>query len=106
MKTIDVGRQCTEATSSVLSRRQVLVGAASAALVAAAPAALGVSGKAATTKRPEFSAEGLSPECPIRRYMAASVCLQDGRILVTGGFSRPATADSQPLAMNSAVILD
>jgi hypothetical protein len=38
--------------------------------------------------------------------MAASVCLQDGRILITGGFNRPATDNSMPTPLNSAVILD
>jgi hypothetical protein len=106
MEIIDDSKKWNEGTSDVLSRRQILVGAASAALAAAAPSALAVSTKAAKHKRREFAGESLSPEHPIRRYMAASVCLQDGRILVTGGFNRPATEDSQPLAMDSAMILD
>src|SRR5580700_555037 len=94
----------TEELIGPLSRRQILIGAASAALVAAVPPALAGTKKAAKRKAP--ASEAVATQAPVRRYMSASTCLLDGRILITGGFNRPATAEGQPLALSSAVILD
>jgi hypothetical protein len=98
--------KCIQETSNPVSRRQVLIGAASAALVATVPSALAVTKSSAKHTSIALTSESLPSDFPVRRYMAASVCLEDGRILITGGYNRPSTDESQPMALNSAMILD
>lgn len=84
-----------------LSRRDVLVGAAATAMVAAAGPVFAGIGRPASR-----AAAGDMPALPGRRYMAASVMLSDGRILISGGYDRPWTNGVAPLAMNSVIIFD
>lgn len=85
-----------------ITRRQVLAGAAIAALAAGSPSVLAAS-------RPRQVRRSGSPvpvTGPGPRYMAASATLGDGRILVTGGYSRPWNAASTPTPSSSAMIFD
>jgi hypothetical protein len=79
----------------------VLVGAAAAAVAASAKAVAAAPAlqRYGSAKTPETSA-------PVRRYMAASAVLGDGRILIAGGYDRPWTGGDSPLALSSAVIFD
>jgi hypothetical protein len=85
-----------------LSRREVLAGAATVALAAGASRVLG---SPAPRKQRGTSTSKVLTNSPLRRYMAASVMLTDGRILVTGGYDQPATG-STPRALNSTMIFD
>lgn len=85
-----------------LSRREVLAGAAIAALAASIPAAIAApAGKVRRARR-----GSTTMNAPPRRYMAAAAALGDGRILVTGGYDRPVKGDIPPFALNSALIYD
>jgi hypothetical protein len=85
-----------------LTRREVLAGAATAALVASAPAIL-----AAPMKKPKPASRGpVRINAQLRRYMAASVTLSDGRILITGGYDRPWDGKTALMPLRSAVIYD
>lgn len=83
-----------------LSRRQLLVGTAFAAVggvsVARSLAAPPQGGARAARSRSQVT----SP-----RFMGAAAVLPDGRILVTGGYDRP-WKDIRPSALNSAQIFD
>jgi hypothetical protein len=92
----------TRAPSGTLSRREVLAGAALAALAVSAPAAL-----AAPVAQPRRKKNQPSrTAAPVRRYMAAAAVLGDGRVLVTGGYDRPWDADASPSPLRSAMIYD
>jgi N-acetylneuraminic acid mutarotase len=85
-----------------LSRREVLAGAAIAALAASTPLAL-----AAPARKGKQGFTALTPsQGPPRRYMAAAAALGDGRILVTGGYDRPWKDGVTSGALNSAMIYD
>ena len=84
-----------------VSRRQVLVGAAAAALLAATPAALAKDRKPIAPRSP-----GRPQSSAIRRTMAASAVLPDGRVLITGGYARTGQAKGRPTALSSAAIYD
>ncbi|AIE87906.1 Kelch repeat-containing protein [Fimbriimonas ginsengisoli] len=85
-----------------LSRRDILVGAAATTLIATAP------GAAAAYRRKGSLAPPPAPmaNAPLRRYMAASAMLGDGRVLITGGYDRPWSDSGPPSALSSAMILD
>ena len=92
----------TRAPSGTLSRREVLAGAALAALAVSAPAAL-----AAPVAQPRRKNNQPSRTAgPVRRYMAAAAVLGDGRVLVTGGYDRPWDGDTPPSPLRSAMIYD
>jgi len=90
-----------EAAGDGLSRRQVLRGAAVAALAAGMPAALSAQ-QGKTGSRPMPAA--LQTSTPLRRTMAAAAVLGDGRVLVTGGYG--ANSPDSARALNSAMIFD
>lgn len=82
-----------------LSRREVLIGAAATAIVAAA--------KTAGAKAPvQRAARATANQAPVVRYMAAAAVLGDGRILITGGYDRPIGPGDTPNALASTVIYD
>ncbi len=85
-----------------LSRREVLAGAAAAALV------VGTKSVSAMPAFQRFGAQAktAATKAPVMRYMAAAATLGDGRILITGGYDRPWTDESTPTALQSAVIFD
>lgn len=87
-----------------LTRRQVLAGAAGAALAAGIPLARA----AETSHQVRAEKRRLEPtDQKLRRYMAASAALPDGRILVTGGYDRPWNgSDKPPTPLRSAMIYD
>lgn len=85
-----------------ISRRQLLAGAASAALVAGSPFVLAGGVRSA----PKRIARAPGTSQPSRRYMAATVALPDGRVLVTGGYDRPWDGGKAPRALSSAAIYD
>lgn len=85
-----------------LSRRDVLAGAATVALAAGAASAFGIP-RASPRKQAGSRSKVVTP---LRRYMAASTPLGDGRILVTGGYDRPWTDSAQPVPLRSALVLD
>jgi hypothetical protein len=84
-----------------LSRREVLVGAAAAALVAGAKSVVASPGQ-----RRIAGQAGSRSQMPVIRYMAASAVLGDGRILITGGYDRPWGRNETVQPMSSAVIYD
>ena len=92
--------------SSPISRRQIIIGAATVAIAASVPTAFSATSK--LVKRPPIalSPDSGSGDFPIMRYMLASVCMADGRLMVTGGYNCPPTDGSMPIPMNSAVIVD
>lgn len=88
-------------TGSTMSRRQILAGAAVAALAASARPIL------AQPKQRSIKGDRPSPtKSPLRRYMAASALLPDGRIVVTGGYDRPWANGVVPPALNTVAIYD
>lgn len=87
---------------SSLSRRDVLIGAASVTLVASAPTALAARVRPTQNRRQKQA----QLAGPVRRYMAGSAALPDGRIVVTGGYDRPFVDGNTPRALNSVVIYD
>jgi N-acetylneuraminic acid mutarotase len=86
---------------SGLTRREVMVGAAVAALAVQVPLA-----KAATSRGSGQGARAVPTSSPIRRYMAAAATLGDGRLLITGGYDRPFDEKTSPKALNTAMIYD
>ncbi len=84
-----------------LSRRQILKGAAVVALAASAPAILATPPRQQVRRRME-----LAPTSPARVYMAAATLLHDGRVLVTGGYDRPATDELGARPLSSALIFN
>ena len=87
--------------SKGLSRRELLVGAATAALVAGATSALGKAPGVLGKKNVQGSAQS-----PILRYMAASAVMGDGRILLTGGYTKPYKSGETPVPVNTAAIFN
>jgi hypothetical protein len=90
-----------EANGGGLTRRQIIVGAAAAALATR----VSIAGAAQSKQLRSLSRVGTG-RTPMRRYMAAAAALGDGRVLVTGGYDRPLSATSTPSAVNTAVIYD
>ncbi len=84
-----------------VSRRDLLAGAAAVAVAVASPVVL-----AAPVAKRAKGQEASPTGTPLRRYMAASAVLGDGRILVTGGYDRPLAENATPSPLNSAMILD
>lgn len=99
---IDRVSSARDPSALVPSRREVLAGAAAVALAAGAPKVFASSGKGRRKARRDSVGATIS----LRRYMAASAMLPDGKILVTGGYDRAWTSKSSPRPLNSAVILD
>lgn len=93
-------------TNSALSRRQILLGAATAALAVSVPAVMASTGTPSRRKPNAVELDTVPTMTPIRRYMAASVCLPDGRVLITGGFNQKWSEESPSLALNSAMLMD
>lgn len=85
-----------------LTRRELLAGAASAAVAVSIPAAFASGSKPARKKQMPRARSDMQ----VRRYMAASALLTDGRILIAGGYDRPWTESNSPKPMRSAVIYD
>lgn len=87
-----------------LTRRQLLAGAAVAAVAAGIPSALAGS---PPTKMQRARTRTTRSDLPLRRYMAASALLGDGRILVMGGYDRPWSGEGPaPTPLRSAAIYD
>jgi hypothetical protein len=84
-----------------LSRRDVLIGAATTALVAASPPLL-----AAGSKISRATAAATLDSMPAGRYMAAATALSDGRILVTGGYASPPQPGFLVVPSSSGYILN
>lgn len=85
-----------------LSRRSVLVGAAAATLAAAARGVV-----AAPEKRQRVTGTRPRPTtAPLRRFMAASAILPDGRVVVTGGYDRPWVDGGAATPLNTVAIYD
>ena len=85
-----------------LTRRELLAGAAAATVAVSIPSAF-ASGSRPVRKKQTPSTRS---DTQIRRYMAASAILGDGRILVAGGYDRPWTESNTPKPMRSVVIYD
>lgn len=83
-----------------LSRRDVLVGVAATALVAAS------SPVARASQATKGAPRGLPQAARARRYLAAGAPLQDGRILITGGYNRPFREADSPRPIASTLIFD
>jgi hypothetical protein len=84
-----------------VSRRDVLVGATAAAMLVGSPVAM-----AATRRAKPAQAAIPASGMPVRRYMAAAVAMNDGRILIAGGYDRPWTGSKPPTPLASAMIFD
>ncbi len=95
-------RSSEEPGPNQISRRTVLLGATSAALLAASPVALAKSAR--KTERRGVAGDAITS--PMRRYMAAAVVLQDGRVLITGGYDRPWNGRDRICPLRSAMIYD
>ncbi len=91
---------------SAISRRQIILGAATAAIVASIPTALSATGKLTKKATISLASESVSSDFPVTRYMLASVCMADGRIMVSGGYSAPPTDGVMPIPLTSAMIVD
>jgi len=87
---------------SVISRRTVLAGAASAAILAATPIAF-AAGKDFHRYR---GASGTLLSGPVQRYLASSVLLPDGRVMVIGGYDRPWNGGKAPMPSSSVFVFD
>ena len=85
-----------------LTRREVLAGAAATAVAMTVPAALAKEPRPAKKKQSHASGSDLL----VRRYLAASALLGDGRILIAGGYDQPWTDAKAPRPLRSAVIYD
>lgn len=100
-----------QSESNGCSRREVLKSAASMVAIAVAPAVLGAPSKAfdrskeASTSAASESASKLTAIPYARRYMAAASPLPDGKIFVTGGYSRPWNGMGRPPTPSSAAII-
>lgn len=84
-----------------LSRRDLLRGTVGTALIAGG-ASLSKSAFAGTINVPAGTIVGSS----LRRYMAASAPLGDGRLLITGGYDQPWIEGRTLFALASAMIFD
>ncbi|HXH60238.1 MAG TPA: kelch repeat-containing protein [Fimbriimonadaceae bacterium] len=91
----------TQPAQAQISRRDLMRGAAAAAIMA------GTSARFASARglRPIQQAQTTST-APIMRYMAAAAALGDGRVLVTGGYDRQFSDTDTPSALCSAVVYD
>jgi len=89
-------------TSPEMTRREVLVGAAATALLAAAHGGAIAATRRSTRKRVQLPSTAM----PLKRYMATSALMADGRILIVGGYSQRWTGANQPSPLKSAVIYD
>jgi len=93
---------------NLLSRRQVIIGAATASLVAAIPPALAE--KVQECDRGDLVEQAAfgqtSLQIPVMRYMAAVATLGDGRLLLSGGFSSRPTGISPLVPQSSAWLFD
>ena len=85
-----------------LTRRELLAGAAVTAVAMSVPSAFAKEARPAKKKRPQSSRSDLQ----VRRYVAASAMLGDGRILITGGYDQPWSDAKAPRPLRSAVIYD
>ena len=91
---------------SPISRRQIILGAATAAIAASVPTAFSATSKLIKRQPVALSNESASNNFPIIRYMLASVCLADGTVMVTGGYNSPPIDGDMPMPMNSAMIVN
>ena len=85
-----------------LTRRELLAGAAATAVAVSIPTAFANPSRPAKKKQTPSSRSDLQ----IRRYLAASAILGDGRILIAGGYDRPWTSGITPQPLRSVVIYD
>jgi N-acetylneuraminic acid mutarotase len=102
MNSKNLGKMSRGPNRVALTRRDVIVGVATAALLASSPAILAVTSRKSRGKR----ATATSTTYSLRRYMAACAVLGDGRLLVTGGYDKPPDKSSGGLVLNSALIFD
>lgn len=72
------------------------------AVAASMPSAFAKANRPAKKKQTPSSRSDLQ----VRRYMAASAILGDGRILIAGGYDRPWTSETTPTPLRSVVIYD
>ena len=93
-------RKVREHEGGAISRREVLVGAAGAALIAGAASVVAMP----LPKQLSGTQRTVATRAPIRRYMAAAAVLGDGRVLVTGGYDRPWSGGKAPPALNSVIV--
>lgn len=87
---------------TLISRREMLAGAAAAAIVASTPSVLATS----LRKKSPAATQVTRKTMPLVRHLAAAAALGDGRILVTGGYDRPWSEGDSPTALSSTGILD
>jgi hypothetical protein len=87
--------------ATVLSRRDVIRGAAAAALV-------GATGAASLVRAENFAARRRQdgPQSSLLRYMSGAAVLGDGKILITGGYDRPLSGTDVVRPLSSAVVFD
>lgn len=87
---------------TLISRREMLAGAAAAAIVVSTPTILATP----LTKKRAPATQVNQKIAPVIRHMAAAAALGDGRILVTGGYDRQWSEDFAPTALRSVGIFD
>lgn len=87
---------------TLISRREMLAGAAAAAIVVSTPSILASPLK----KKRTAPIQANQKSAPLIRHMAAAAALGDGRILVTGGYDRQWSEDFAPTALRSVGIFD
>lgn len=87
---------------TLISRREMLAGAAAAAIVASTPTILASPLK----KKRTLAVQANQKSAPMVRHMGAAAALGDGRILVTGGYDRQWSEDFAPTALRSVGIFD
>src|SRR5688500_6215359 len=88
---------------ATLTRRELLAGAAVTAVAMSVPSALA---KGPRIVRKKQSQSSRSSDLQIRRYLAASAMLGDGRVLIVGGYDQSWTDSKAPRPLRSAVIYD
>lgn len=88
-----------------MSRRDVIIGSIAATIAAGVPGVAIAEGAKAGLGAP-LPPSSLADNASLRRYMAASVLLPGGRILVTGGYDRKWTDSNPPRPLSSSLILD
>lgn len=93
-----------QASSLVVSRREVMAGLTAAALIGASPLAKAQSLQ--SLKGSNSRSTSLRQSSAVPRNMAAAVALLDGRIMVAGGYDGLATERYSPRAMSTAQIFD
>ena len=86
-----------------LTRRQVIVGVASASAAAILPAALASQAEKLEAAGLGFSGQsfGSIESMPSKRYMASCAVLGDGRLLISGGYSQKWNKGKPPRPLNS-----